>query len=105
MPLDDYHIPLECELPPSFNMNCDKYLRTFNKLMSARSNAFNYHEKNPTKSFRTLVCSRKVEFLAHWVFAYSKGASTTHICINGFKPKDLQANTSREGVFDAEKGL
>ena len=99
MPFDDYHILLECQLSPSFNMNCDKYIRSFNKLMSARSYAFNYHEKKPTTSFRTLICSREVEFLAHWVFAYSNGLSTTHIYINGFKPKDLREILLKKGCM------
>ena len=52
MLLDDYHLPLECQSPLSFDISCDDDIRIFNKLMNVRSYGFNYLETSPPKSLK-----------------------------------------------------
>ena len=50
--VDDLGLPLEYKPMLSFDMSCDEYIEIFNKLMSARSYAFNWVGKKTLKSFK-----------------------------------------------------
>ena len=51
-PLDDRCLPHEYKPTLFFVMSCDKYIKIFNKLIKARSYAFNWFEEKALKSIK-----------------------------------------------------
>jgi len=97
IPLDDYHLSLECWLTPPFDLNYNEYIRTFNKEINSRSHAFDYLRKGPLRALRTLIRSTKVKFLAYGTFIPKGGNKFSLLVSMDFNHKDLRSNPSQVG--------
>jgi len=104
MPLNYQCLPLEYKPTLSFDISCDKYIEIFNKLMSARFYAFNFFEKKIHKGFKnSYMFKRHESFNTLGLFKPKRNIKYSGLILMGFNKKDLRANPSQEGMFDAEQ--
>ena len=59
IPFDNYHLLVDFEPSHSFNLSCDEHIGISNKLRGVRYYAFNYFEKRPPKSFKSLYMLKR----------------------------------------------
>ena len=85
-------------------MSCDEHIEIFNKLMNARSYAFNWFEKKILKSFKNSYMFKRGGMLSTLDIFKPKGnVKCSRLVFTVFNIKDLKANPFQEGVLDVEQ--
>jgi len=100
MPLDDQCVPFKYKPTLSFDISCDEYIENFNKLMSARSCAFNYIEKVALKSFKNSYMFKRGGALSTMgIFKPKRNIKYSWLILMDFNDKELTANPSQKRVL------